>query len=203
MQQEVSCPNCGARIIEGQDFCGACGASFSKNAPLSVSTCPGCGSQISSGQRYCGVCGTQLAGTTQPQAKATQPVSTAVPQVKAAETAKAPEEEKAAKVRPAPQQKTSVEGYGMLNFATGVFRVIGWIILIGGCLGAIAIIVFALLGGGLQPLIPGMGTLTGQVAIFVGIGCLVLAFIYGVAFIAFGELCHAVARIAAQVTGKK
>jgi RNA polymerase subunit RPABC4/transcription elongation factor Spt4 len=204
MQQEVSCPNCGARIPEGQEFCGACGTSFSKETPSSTATCPGCGAVINPEQRYCGVCGTQLIGeAAQPQAKPAEPAPAAVPQTKTVETEKATEEDKSTKVRPTPQQKTTVEGYGMLNFTTIVFRIVGWIILIGGCLVSIAIIVFAIIGGGFQTLIPGLDTLIGDTAIAVGIGGFIFSFVYGLAFIAFAELCRAVIRIVNQISNRK
>jgi hypothetical protein len=91
----------------------------------------------------------------------------------------------------------------MLNFATIVFRIIGWIILIGGCLGSIAVIVFAIIGGGFQTLIPGLDTLIGETAIYAGIGGFIISFVYGLAFIAFAELCRTVVRIAGQVSNRK
>ena len=203
MQQELSCPNCGARVMEGQQFCGACGANFAGNVPPSAATCPGCGSAVSTDQRYCGVCGTQLTGMEQTQPKSAQPEPSAIPPSKTAEPEKATAADKEVKSETATATKTAVQGYGMLNFAVIIFRIVGWVLLIGGCLGSIAVIVFAIIGGGFQTLIPGLDTLIGDTAMWMGVGCLIFSFVYGLAFIAFGELCRAVVNIATSISAKK
>jgi DNA-directed RNA polymerase subunit RPC12/RpoP len=214
MQQEQNCPNCGARIIEGQQFCGTCGASFSENAINATTICPGCGTVVSPEQRYCGVCGAQLNGMEQPvtppapppppppppqPAKQEQPV---MPPPKPVEQEKTAPDVKEVRAEPAVVTGTPAVRYGIMNFAVVLFRVIGWIILIGGCLGSIAMIVFAIIGGSFLTIIPGMDTLAGDMAVLFGIGSFVLSFIYGFAFIAFAELCRIVTRIAARVLGK-
>jgi hypothetical protein len=106
------------------------------------------------------------------------------------------------KAEPAAVSRPPAVRYGMMNFAVVLFRVVGWIILIGGCLGSIAMIIFAIIGGSFLTVIPGMDTLAGDMAVAFGIGCFVLSFIYGFAFIAFAELCRIVTRIASAVLGK-
>ena len=60
MQQMFSCPGCGANVVEGQQFCGLCGAKLSDVALKSESICPGCGANVVEGQQFCGICGTRL-----------------------------------------------------------------------------------------------------------------------------------------------
>jgi RNA polymerase subunit RPABC4/transcription elongation factor Spt4 len=208
MQQELICPNCGARVMEGQRFCGACGANFASDVPPSANTCPGCGSVISPDQRYCGVCGAQLNGISEPPPPQSKPAPLSeppapIPQSKPIEEEKAPVVTKEIKLETTVVSRAPAVKYGMLNFAVIIFRIVGWVLLIGGCLGSIAIIVFALLGGGFQPLIPGWDTLTGDLAVGLGIGSFVVSFVYGLAFIAFAELCRVVAGIAGNISGKK
>ena len=209
MQQEQSCPNCGARVIEGQEFCRTCGTSLIGDIANSTAICPGCGAVVSPEQRYCGVCGAQL-GTDVDQAVSApppppppptppQPVQQEPPvmsQPKPVEQQKPAPAVREVKAETGAVSRSPVVRYRMMNFAVSLFRVVGWIILIGGCLGSIAMIVFALIGGGFQTIIPGMDTLIGDMAIGMGIGCFIFSFIYGFAFIAFAELCRLVMHIA-------
>ena len=61
MQQEISCPKCGAQNLAGQQFCGACGAKLVVETPRQTVACPKCGTQNPAGQQFCGVCGAKLA----------------------------------------------------------------------------------------------------------------------------------------------
>ena len=61
MQQEISCPKCGAQNLAGQQFCGSCGAKLAIETPRQTVTCSKCGSQNPTGQQFCGVCGAKLA----------------------------------------------------------------------------------------------------------------------------------------------
>jgi DNA-directed RNA polymerase subunit RPC12/RpoP len=203
MQQEISCPNCGARNPVGQRFCGNCGATISEDIPSSAEMCPGCGSPITTNQRYCGVCGTQLSGVAQAQAKTAQHEPSVVAQPKTVTDEKASAVSKQTKPEKSAVSKTPAVRYGLLNFCVIIFRIVGWILLAGGCLGSIAVIVFAIIGGGFQTIIPGMGTLTGDSAVWLGVGCLIFSFVYGLAFIAFAELCRVVTVIASNTSGKK
>lgn len=84
VQNQISCPSCGASNAPGQKFCGVCGASLetgkkcqtcgATNAPgqkfcgvcgtslEAKPKCPSCGAENAIGQKFCGVCGTPLSG---------------------------------------------------------------------------------------------------------------------------------------------
>lgn len=47
----MTCPKCGAEVLEGLKFCGSCGAQL-------VRTCRKCGSPLAPGLKFCGECGT-------------------------------------------------------------------------------------------------------------------------------------------------
>lgn len=47
------CRECGTELMQGDKFCGKCGAK-------QVSACPNCGEKTSSGDSFCGKCGKKL-----------------------------------------------------------------------------------------------------------------------------------------------
>lgn len=203
MQQIVNCPNCGSQINEGQQFCGACGASIFKDTLSSASTCRGCGTAINPEQRYCGVCGTQLSTDNQVTLKLPQASEVITPEKKANKPEK-PLVNGVDSSRITGNPSTNGNSsFGLLKFTAATFQVLGWILLVGGCLASIAMIVFAIIGGGFQLLIPGLDTLSGAMAIGLGAGCLILSFIYGLGFIAFADLCRTVANIALNISAKR
>ena len=48
------CPNCGAQVSSGMEFCGKCGRS------LALTTCRKCGKPVPPNQEFCGACGTRV-----------------------------------------------------------------------------------------------------------------------------------------------
>ncbi len=53
-----TCPSCGGRVAEGQQFCVACGTALDELA------CPSCGTGHDPAANFCGQCGTRLAAAT-------------------------------------------------------------------------------------------------------------------------------------------
>lgn len=183
--------------------------------------CPNCGSSIAADQQFCGICGTKLVIIQQGPSVA-QPAPTAAAPAKATyDTAAAPAEIGTPPVAAGPppamgdtqqfapgpaaaqvDEKLTRKDYVMkprrrwiLSVAAVIFQIFGWIILVGGCLASIAMAIYAGLGGGFQPLIPGVGTITGITVIYWAIGGIIASLIYGFGFLAFAELCYAVANI--------
>ncbi len=167
-------------------------------------TCPSCGSPISESQQFCGICGTQLTQTI-PQAEVAQPVQTApeptvtIPVSQAqstviedisqtpppmAEPARSDARNTAVWSAAGPPRRA-----GLLRVAGVIFQVIGWIVLVIGCVASIAMAVFAVMGGQFISLIPGMGNLVGNTAITVAAIGLILSIVYGFGLLAFSEMC--------------
>lgn len=59
------CPNCGADVQNGSQFCNNCGTRMPpasmKTAPKAGLTCPTCGAAVAEGNLFCNNCGTKLA----------------------------------------------------------------------------------------------------------------------------------------------
>lgn len=59
------CPNCGADVQNGSQFCNNCGTRMPpasmKTAPKAGLTCPTCGAAVAEGNLFCNSCGTKLA----------------------------------------------------------------------------------------------------------------------------------------------
>ena len=64
------CPNCGADVQNGSQFCNNCGTRMPpasmKTAPKAGLTCPTCGTELESNAAFCFNCGTKLAPTPAP-----------------------------------------------------------------------------------------------------------------------------------------
>ena len=64
------CPNCGADVQNGSQFCNKCGTRMPpasmKTAPKAGLTCPTCGTELESDAAFCFNCGTKLAPTPAP-----------------------------------------------------------------------------------------------------------------------------------------
>ena len=131
-----------------------------------VVTCSGCGAQ-SEGNQFCTVCGTRLSIASQQQVLEPQPAPTAA----------------------APKAREAVPAgkYGALRAVATVYRIIGWVVMVGGTLFSIALAVIAAQGmEELVDFIP-LGTGIGMVGIAV-VG-VVVSILFGLFLIAFADLC--------------
>ena len=56
------CPNCGAKVMKGKQFCSACGAKLDvqHDANGSGGFCPECGAQLAPGSVFCPSCGAKV-----------------------------------------------------------------------------------------------------------------------------------------------
>ena len=160
--------------------------------------CPSCGSPVLADQQFCGICGTKLfnpnanptsnipsqqsLSSNEPVVMPVTPVSQTVGTGKTRVTA-----------------ETKSNKYSFLSFAAATFQVFGWIIMILGGLASIAMIVFALMGGGFQPIIPGISNILGGWAVLLGFGCLVISLVTGLVFLAFADLFIAVLDISKNI----
>ena len=58
------CPNCGADVQNGSQFCNKCGTRMPpasmKTAPKAGLTCPTCGAALTEGNLFCNNCGTRI-----------------------------------------------------------------------------------------------------------------------------------------------
>ena len=79
------CPNCGADVQNGSQFCNNCGTRIPpasmKTSPKAGLTCPTCGTELESDAAFCFNCGTKLAPTPAP-APAPAPAEPAVEELK-------------------------------------------------------------------------------------------------------------------------
>ena len=189
MQQTLSCPSCGSPITDTQQFCGICGTQLLQPVQQSeivqpVQTVPP---------------ETTTVPVTDTSSAVIEDVSRTVPDTQY-QTAGAPVVETTQSTeRTAPATRgTSATVWsevgpprktGILRVAGVLFQVIGWIVLVLGCLAFIAMAVFAFLGGQLVSLIPGVGNLAGNEAITIALIGLVMSIIYGFALLAFSEMC--------------
>lgn len=71
------CPNCGADVQNGSQFCNNCGTRMPpasmKTAPKAGLTCPTCGAAVAEGNLFCNNCGTKLAPTPAPAPAPAEP----------------------------------------------------------------------------------------------------------------------------------
>jgi hypothetical protein len=164
-------------------------------------SCPNCGAPILADQQFCGMCGAKLLNITTD----TVPAAAAQPQAPVNEAAMVQPtfaNRRSGKTESRPQTRAKEKKYGLLAFSAITFQVLGWIIMIVGGLASIAMIVFAAIGGGFQPLIGGIPGVLGVWAIGLGIGSLIAAFVTGLIFLAFAELFYAVIEISKAIKSK-
>jgi hypothetical protein len=166
-------------------------------------TCLNCGSPMAQGQAVCTVCGFNMYEP--------QPIPVATPQPSPMQQAisSTPVFSSDVQAPVAPLQVTSaprpvgregrINRYGLLSFAAIIFQVIGWIIWIGGGIASIAMIIFALMGGGFQPIIPGIGNILGGAAVVTGFVSLLVSLFTGLVFTAFADLFNATVEIVKNV----
>jgi hypothetical protein len=131
-----------------------------------VVRCPHCGAD-SAGPQFCTTCGERLPVAIQQPVWETQP---AVP------------------AKPAVKETVPSGKYGALRAVATVYRIIGWVVMIGGSLFSIALAVLALSGTGALtdfiPLSAGLGT--------VGIAMvgLIASILSGLFLVAFADVCY-------------
>lgn len=169
-------------------------------------TCASCGTQCAAGQRFCTTCGSKLSEVVPPQQtwQPQQPEQAWPPQQQVAQ----PQEQTwgaqpapsvptppSAEKRAAPRRK-----YVILSAAVIIFKIIGWVVLIGGILGSIAVGLLASRGGmpGLVSLLDNGMAVVGVSGIAgVGLAVIVLvgivgSLLWGLGMLAFAELASAV-----------
>jgi hypothetical protein len=141
--------------------------------------CPHCGAD-SAGPQFCTTCGERLPGAVSQPVLEAQPATSAKPAVRVA----------------APSGK-----YGALRTAATVYRIIGWVVMIGGSLFSIALAVIALGASGalaeIVPLSGGLGTLG------IAILGLVTSVLSGLFLIAFADLCYVIVDIERNTRSKE
>lgn len=136
--------------------------------------CPGCG-RDSAGPQFCTACGTRLPIPQQ------QPVVEPRPA-----TVLEPRTEPVAK----PIQRVPVPSakYGALKAVATVYRIIGWVLMVGGTIFSIALAVIALQGtGAFTEFIPWS---TGPGVVGIALVGVVISILFGLFMIAFADLCH-------------
>ena len=204
MQQTVMCPNCGSQNAAGQQFCTTCGTKLAPggqqqawqsqqtsvvpqatrgadevNSVQQAVTCPSCGSPNAAGQQFCTSCGAKL--------------SLGGPQAKQAPDAAVLTKEEAT----LPQR---TRRYTILGASAIIFRIMGWVILVGGILGSIVLAVMAALGsmGNLVDLLDeglsfiGISGVAGAGLAVMVFGSIIGSLLWGLGLLAFADLCKAI-----------
>ena len=182
MQQMSKCPNCGSQNAANQKFCVNCGTKLAVEAQKQKIKCPDCGFQNDEGQRFCAGCGSSLSGESQ------KPVIEAKPEPEA---------------KPAIESAALSQKYALLGAASIIFKIIGWVVLVGGILGSIAIAVIIAQGA-----MPDLSNLLDRGAGIIGIsgipgagvavvtfGGIVGSLLCGLGMLAFSDLCNVVIAI--------
>lgn len=141
--------------------------------------CPHCGNE-GAGPQFCTTCGERL--------------PLAIPQ-------EVWEPEPAPAVKPMAKKAVPAPKYGALRAVATVYRVIGWVIMLGGTLFSIALAIIAVQGTeGLGKFIP-WGTSLGAVGIAaVGV---IASILYGLFLIAFADLCYVLIDIESNTRSKE
>lgn len=161
--QFTACPYCGAPSL-GMKFCTNCGAMLYAAAQASA-TCPRCGAP-NPGMQFCTNCGVKL--TMPPLQAPTVPPT----------------------MPPPPKKEVGVpRKYGVLRAVATFFRIIGWMILIGGSLLSIAAGVLMTTGiTFLEQELP-QPIPTNTEAIAIAVGGIIASVIYGLLTLAFADIC--------------
>lgn len=144
-----------------------------------VVTCPNCGGR-SAGHPFCTSCGARLSAGGQQQVGGAQPAPSAPVVTRAA----------------APPRR-----YAALKATATIYRIIGWVVMIGGSLFSIALAVIAAQGTeGLKQFMP-WGTGIGMVGIaIVGV---IASVLYGLFLLAFADLCYVLMDIEGNTRSKE
>ncbi|MGA7678391.1 MAG: hypothetical protein WCA51_08505 [Dehalococcoidia bacterium] len=145
-----------------------------------VVTCPGCGAQ-SVGDQFCTVCGTRLPIAAKQEVLEPEPAPAAA--------------------APTAREAVPARKYGALRAVATVYRIIGWVVMVGGTLFSIALAVIAVQGAGeFSKFIPwgvGMGT-AGIAAAGV-----VVSILFGLFLVAFADLCYVLIAIESNTRSKE
>jgi len=128
--------------------------------------CPHCGNE-SAGPQFCTTCGERLPVATPPPAQDTQPVAPPAPEV---------------------TKTTTSLKFGALRAVATVYRIIGWVVMIGGSLFSIALAIMSFGATGaltdFLPLSAGLGTVT------IAIVALIASILVGLFLVAFADVCN-------------
>lgn len=173
--QSASCPYCAAPA-SGMRFCTNCGTALHTSVVQPGVVCTNCGAP-SLGMQFCTNCGARL--TTPPP-----------PQAPSAPTAEA--------APVAGKETETSRKYAALRFITTVYRVLGWILLVGGSLLSIAAgIVMTVSMDFLGQSLPQF-SLAGTEAIVAAIGGVILSVLSGLVALAFADVCSVLMDIEAN-----
>jgi len=132
-----------------------------------VITCPGCSAQ-SMGNQFCTVCGTRLPVPSQQEVRESQPAPAAEPA--------------AIEIEAVPIRK-----YGALKAVATVYRIIGWVVMLGGTLFSIALAVIA--AQGMEELVAFIPWGAGLGVMGIAIVGVVVSILLGLFLVAFADLC--------------
>jgi hypothetical protein len=156
-----------------------------------VVTCPTCGTQ-STGDLFCIVCGTRLpVAVTQVLEPEPAPVAAKQEVLESVPAAAEPEAVKAAPAR----------RFGVLRAVATIYRIIGWVVMVGGTLFSIGLAVIAVQGAGgfseFMPWVAGLGT--------AGIAAtgIIVSILLGLFLIAFADLCYVLIEIEGNTRSKE
>ncbi|MBM3118848.1 MAG: zinc ribbon domain-containing protein [Chloroflexi bacterium] len=144
-----------------------------------MSSCPNCGAR-SAGQQFCTSCGARMPAEVQQQAWGAQPAPGAPTATREA----------------VPGQK-----YAALRAVATIYKIIGWVVMVGGSLFSIALAVIAAQGTeGFSEFIP-WASGVGMVGIaIVGV---IVSVLYGLFLLAFADLCYVLMDIERNTRAKE
>src|SRR4030042_296658 len=128
--------------------------------------CPSCGKE-STGPQFCTTCGGRLPVASQQEVWEPQPEPVA---------------------KPTPRKAAPTTKYGALRAVATVYRIIGWVLMVGGTIFSIALAVIAAQGAGaFSEFIPWS---TGPGMVGVAVVGVVVSILIGLFLLAFSDLCY-------------
>jgi len=141
--------------------------------------CPNCGKECA-GLQFCTACGTKLPAASKKQVWETQPAPSAIPMAREA----------------APSRK-----YGSLRAVATIYKIIGWVVIVGGTLFSIALAVMGAQGAGeFSQFIPWV---TGLGMVGIAVVGVVVSILGGLFLVAFADLCYVLMDIERNVGAKE
>ena len=144
-----------------------------------VIMCPNCGAR-SAGQQFCTSCGTKLPAGDQQQAWGTQPAPSAPAVTKEAVT---------------------VRKYAALRGVATIYKIIGWVVMVGGSLFSIALAVIA--AQGVEQLKQFIPWAQGVGMVGIAIVGVIVSVLYSLFLLAFAELCYVLMDIEENTRAKE